>query len=219
MSVASFVRHYALNCYTFEGDPEDYLVARLIYRYMRGKRVLDLGCGPVATVLGVFYPEATEIVAVDRLRENLDFIKNNSDKLAPIITRAKNYRRRYLGKKEIHPTIRLLRGDFTKRLPVGAFDAVMQIGAFGALDTAEQFQAAVKQAYQYVKPGGTLLMINWVGDATRPYRFNGAVDELKLFKPSLKRAKFKILKLHVTSALGASRKQGYNKIIWAVAKK
>jgi len=219
MSLASFVRNYALNCYTFEGDKEDYLVARLIYKYMRGHRVLDLGCGPVATVLSVFYPEAKKVVAVDRLQENLNFIKKHSAELAPLIARAKNYKQRYLGKKGNVPTMRLVKGDVTKRLPLGTFDSVMQIGAFGALDSAEQFQTAVNHAYRYLKPGGTLLMVNWVGNVKRPHHFNGKVDELTIFKPSLQQAGFRIIELHTTSSLGASKKNGYKKIIWAVAEK
>lgn len=221
MSLRSFVRHYALTCYPFEGDKEDRFIATLIHHYMRGKRVLDLGCGPVVPVVGVFYPNATEVVAVDRLQANLDFVKYHSDELRDIIARAQNYKRRYLSKKITTPRYTLLKGDITKKLRVGSFDSVMNLGSFGALNSPRQFQLAVNHAYSYLKKGGTLLMVNWVGAVKRPYNFNGKVYEPDVFKPSLLKAGFTIQELHLTGAVLSkeTKKMGYSKIIWAVAKK
>ena len=222
MNVASFVRNYALNCYTFDHDPEALLVARLIFKYMKGKRVLDLGCGPIVPITSIFYPQAKEVVAVDRLQENLGFIKKNSHELESIVIRAKAYRTRYLSKKNIQPKIQLVKGDVTKYMPqLGLFDSVMNIGCFGSLDTAKQFQQALNHAYSYLKKGGTLLMMNWIGtNVKRPFHFNGKVDELSLYVPAMQKAGFKVKEIHLTSKLSKETKEmGYQKIIWAVAKK
>ncbi len=221
MGIKSFVRNYALHTYAFKGCKEDYFVATLIHKYMRGTRVLDLGCGPVVRITSIFYPDAKKVVAVDRLQTNLDFIRRKSSELRDIIQRARFYKRRYLSKTDSNLKIRLVKGDVTKRLCVGTFDSVMNLGCFGALDTAKQFQAAVNHAYHYLKKGGTLLMVNWVGKANRPYHFNGKVHEPDVFAPSLKKAGFKIRELHVTSSVvsAETKKMGYKKIIWAVGEK
>ena len=217
-----FVRNYALTCYLFDGDPEDKLVARLIHKYARGKKVLDLGCGPVEPVLSVFYPDAKEVVAVDRLKENIEYIKKHSDELNAIVKRARKYKHRYLTKKDSKPKIKLIRGDVRKRLKLGKFDTVMQIGCFGGLANNKEFQHAVNNAVSYLKKGGTLLMVNWLDEkkkVKRPYNFNNKVRCLEIFKPSMKKAKLKIKEIHTTSKLQGSKKLGYTRIVWAVAKK
>ena len=223
MDVKNFVRNYALTCYVFDGNPEDQLIARLIHKYMHGRRVLDLGCGPVASVLALFFPDAEKVVAVDRLKENLDFARNNKSELEGIMKRALLYKHCYLSRKDSDPRIKLLLGDVTKRLNIGQFDSVMQIGCFGALDTEEQFQSAIDNAYNYLKPGGTLLMVNWLDEKAkvkRPFHFNGKVKMLELYKPSMKKAGFNIKEIHTTSKLSTeTRKMGYNRIIWSVARK
>lgn len=214
-----FVNRYAHRNYSFT-DIESSFIVKKIYKYVRGKRVLDLGCGPVVPVTSLFYKDAQEVVAVDKLKENIDFIKYNKKQLEPSIHRALTYRNRYLFKRKTTPKIILKKGDVTKKLPIGKFNSVMQIGCFGALDTNEQFQKAVTYAYSYLKKGGNFLMVNWIGEVKRPYNFNGKVDELELYKPSLKHAGFKITELHTTSKLSKGTKTlGYKKIIWAVAKK
>lgn len=221
MNTKQFVRDYALTNYSFDGNREDYFIAKLIHKYMKGKKVLDLGCGPVVSITSLFYPDATTVVAVDKLQANLDFIKENSHELEDIIKRAANYKRRYLSNSQSKPKIKLLKGDVTKRLNIGKFDAVMNLGCFGALDTTDQFQQAVNHAYHYLKKGGTLLMINWVGKVNRPHQFNGKVHEPNIFAPSMQKAGFKIQELHITQKVvsAETKKMGYKKIIWAVAKK
>ena len=223
MQAKDFVRDYALNCYTFDGEPEDYMIAKLIYKYMHGCRVLDLGCGPVASVLALFYPNAKEVVAVDSLNANLDFIKNDSDELSSILKRALIYRLRYLSKKYSKPKMRLVKGSVTEKLNIGTFDAAMQIGCFGALDTKEQFQMAVDNAYSYLNPRGTLLMVNWLDEnkkVKRPFHFNGKVNSLELYVPCMTKTGFKIKEMHTTKMLSKeTKKMGYNRVVWAVAKK
>ena len=221
MNIKSFVRNYALKNYSFEGDQEDYFVAKLIHRYMKGKKILDLGCGSVVSITCLFYPNAQEVVAVDRLQANLDFVKEHSHELESNIKKALKYKHRYLSKKDSSPKIRLLRGDVTKRLKIDKFDSVMNLGCFGALDTPEQFQRAVEHTYHYLKKGGTLLMVNWVGQVKRPFHFNGKVHEPDVFAPSMKKAGFKIQELHITGKVlsSATKRMGYERIIWAVGKK
>ena len=221
MSLKSFVRDYALKEYTFEGEPEEYFIARLINKHVKGKRVLNLGCGPVEPIISVFYPEANEVVAVDILKENLDFMKNRLREYGPNIERALAYKQRYLSNRTSSPRIRYMQGNFCKNLSLGKFDSVMQIGAFGAVDTIEEFQQAVDCAYSYLKPRGKLLMVNWVGGVERPYGFNGDVDEIQAYKLCLPRAGFKIKELHVSKAkVGKiTRARGYHSIIWVIAEK
>jgi len=225
-SAKDFVRDYALSCYTFDssGDKEDKFIARLLHKHAQGKRILDLGCGPVVPITSVFYPNATEVVAVDRLPENLDFVLNHANELDKIVERAKQYRRRYLSRKITNPKIELIKGDVTKPITgLGTFDCVMNLGCFGALDTAEQFQAAVNHAYSYLKKGGTLLMINWVGKNKRPFQFNGKMSSIteQIYVPSMHKAGFKVQEVHTTARVlsGETKELGYDKIIWAVAKK
>lgn len=223
MNAKDFVRNYALTCYVFDGNEEDYLIAKLVHKYMRGRRVLDLGCGPVAPILALFYPGAEEAVAVDRLKENIDFAKNNVHELDEIMKRALDYKHRRLSRKDSRPVLKLLLGDVTKKLKIGKFDSVMQIGCFGALDTEKQFQSAVDNAYGYLKKNGILLMVNWLDEKAkvkRPFHFNGNVKMLDVYVSSLVKPGFKIKEMHTTSKLSKeTRKMGYNRIVWAVAKK
>lgn len=221
MLVADFVREYALTCYTFDGNPEDRFVARLIHKFMRGRRVLDLGCGPVVPVTSLFYPAASEVVAVDRLQANLEFVIHHADELEQNVRRAIAYRRRYLSQRLEPRRVMLVKGDVTERLSIGVFDAVMNLGCFGALNNEAEFRAAVRHAYSYLRPNGTLLMVNWVGQVRRPFHFNGHVHEPSVYEPSLEEAGFRIRELHTTSQVlaDATRRMGYNQIIWAVARK
>ncbi|MDO8656879.1 MAG: class I SAM-dependent methyltransferase [Nanoarchaeota archaeon] len=221
MPLQSFIENYALNTYTFTGDQEDYFIAKLIYKYMQGKRVLDLGCGPVVPVTSIFYPHAKEVVAVDILPANLNFIKKKSHTLKDNVKRALQYKKRYVSQSNSFPKITLVRGDVTKKLNIGKFDSVINLGCFGALDTPDQFQSAVNNAHSYLKKGGTLLMVNWVGKVKRPFQFNGKIHEPDVFYPSMKRAGFTIQELHITRKILSKEtmQMGYTKIIWAVAKK
>lgn len=219
--VKDFVRDYALTCYTFEGIKEDYFIVRLIYKYVQGKRVLDLGCGPVVSVTSIFYPEAKEVVAVDRLQANLDFVRNNVNELRGILEKAVRYRRRFLSKKLIKPKIKLVKGDIAKKLNIGKFDSVMALGCFGALKTVDQYQKAVDNAYAYLKPRGTFFILSWIGLVKRPYKFNGQVKDEEILIPCLKKAGFKIKEFHKTKSVISedTKSLGYNQIMWAVAQK
>lgn len=221
-----FVKDYALTAYTFNGIPEDRFIAKLISTYMRGKRVLDLGCGPVLPITSLFYRDAEEVVGVDIFPENLDFIRDNSSDLSQIIDRAIRYRNRYIFERNTKPRVKLTLGDITEKLPLGKFDSVMQLGCFGCLDTDEQFQAAVDNAYTYLKPGGTLLMVTWLDDkpaskVDREYHFNGDVNAKDLYIPCLEKAGFKIQDMHKLSSILSedSKKMGYKKVLWAACRK
>lgn len=223
----NFVRDYALTCYYFdsgEESGEDYLIGRLVNRYVKGRRVLDLGCGPVVAVTSVFYPNAKEVVAVDKLKENLDFVKNNSGELNAFIDNARRYRKRYLDGKFVNPKIQLIQGDIRERLQIGNFDSAMQLGCFGCVSTTQEFQMAVNNTYYYLKPGGTALMVNWFNDKNevkRPLNFNGPVNSAEIMQNSLETAGFQIKEYHITRSVlcKETRKLGYNGIVWAVAAK
>lgn len=219
--VKDFVRDYALTCYTFEGIEEDYFIVRLIYKYMKGRRVLDLGCGPVVSVTSIFYPEAREIVAVDRLQANLDFVRNNTNELSGILEKAVKYRKQFLSKKLIKPKVKLVRGDVTKKLNIGKFDSVMALGCFGALKTVDQYQKAIDNVHAYLKAGGTFFILSWVGSVKRPYKFNGPVKDEEILIPCLKKAGFKIKEFHKTKSVISedTKSLGYHEIMWAVVHK
>src|SRR3989344_337630 len=221
MSIKDFVKDYALTCYTFEGIEEDYFIVRLIYKYMKGRRVLDLGCGPVVPVTSIFYPNAKEVVAVDRLQANLDFVRNNSNELKGVVEKAVKYRRRFLSKILINPKVKLVGGDVVKKLNIGKFDSVMALGCFGALKTTDQYKKAINNVYAYLKHGGTFFILSWIGSVKRPYKFNGPVKDEEILIPYLKEAGFKIKEFHKTKSVISkdTKSLGYHEIMWAVTQK
>ncbi len=229
MTTKSFVKNYAMTKYTFDKDSDNFLIAKLIHGYMTGKRVLDLGCGPVVPITSLFYPEADEVVAVDMSTENLDFIKRHSGDLDQIKDRALRYKHRFLSKIDRNPKIKLVRGNVLKKLNVGKFDSAMQVGCFGCLRNTGEFQKAIDNVYHYLKKNGKFLMVNWLENKKRDSRFNkkqiknrfeGTANCRENYVPCLKKAGFKLLEFHTTSKIGElSRKKGYKKIIWAVGKK
>lgn len=219
--IKDFVKDYALTCYTFEGVEEDYFIVRLIYKYMKGKRVLDLGCGPVVPVTSIFYPNAKEVVAIDRLQANLDFVKNNSSELNHILEKAVKYRKQLLSKNLINPKVKLIKGDVVRKLNIGKFDSVMALGCFGALRTTNQYQKAINNVYAYLKRGGTFFILSWIGSVKRPYKFNGPVKDEEILTSCLKEAGFKIKEFHKTKSIISedTKNLGYHEIMWAVAQK
>ncbi len=95
-----FITHYALTCYNYSGDcKEEKIIASLIYSYMQGARILDMGCGPVSPILAQFFPEATDLVAFDKLPENIAFMQKYSDRISHIISQAAEYRLDTFGSK------------------------------------------------------------------------------------------------------------------------
>lgn len=226
-NMEKIVREYALATYTFNKDYDGYLALKLINKHMTGKRVLDLGCGPIVAITSLFYPEAREVVALDRLKENIDFARDHSSELQELIDKAKTYKHRFLSKQDQSPNISYVVGDVTKKYDLGKFDSVMQVGCFGCLSDFEDFQKAVNNTYAYLKKGGTLLMLNWSAaklNEDRPLNNNGKskneVDVLSAYKPAMLNAGYRILDLHTTTQLSDDSKRiGYDKIIWAVARK
>ncbi len=223
MDINEYVHDYALTAYSFDGNAEDNTVAELIYKNVKGKKVLDLGCGPTEPVLSIFYPEAKEVVAVDRLQENISFTKKNNERLlGGIIERAMAYKQSHLSKRGVKPKVRYVLGGVTKRLKLGKSDSAMQIGCFGCLGTRKDFELAVKNAYRYLKDRGTLLMVNWeIGeDPNRPYYADRPLEVGKLYVPALREAGFEIKRLGSMSRLKKESKDaGFSKMIWAVARK
>ncbi|MCL5429990.1 MAG: class I SAM-dependent methyltransferase [Candidatus Marsarchaeota archaeon] len=225
MELQKYIRDYALNAYLFDGNAEDEFVGKLIFKYVKGKRVLDLGCGPTEPILSVFYPEAEEVVAVDSLKANIDFGKKNSPQMKKIIGRALAYKNHELSNINKNPKIKYMIGDVTKNLRVGKFDSAMQIGCFGCLGTAKRFQKAVENAYKHLKKDGTLLMMNWEervpGESpNEPYYTSAPIDCAPLYVPALRNAGFHMTHVHSFRKLKKDSKDvGFTRIIWAVAKK
>jgi NNMT/PNMT/TEMT family len=236
-----FIEDYAMSAYIFHNDPEGFLVAKLIFNYMKGKEVLDLGCGPVHHILSLFFRDALHTTAIDLHQENLDFIercKKNSIVLSPQIS-ALTYFYRYLKKerqvksqealiKENYNKIgQLLNEDVSMRIEGfnEKFDSVMQIGCFGAFDTLEQFRLAVANSASYIRPEGTLLMVNWLQPCftKRPYRFNGKVSsslDKKEYSKAATDSGLTIELLKTTTNISVeSKMHGYDKIIYLVAHK
>jgi cyclopropane fatty-acyl-phospholipid synthase-like methyltransferase len=236
-----FIEDYAMNAYIFHKDPEGFLVAKLIFNYMRGKNVLDLGCGPVHHILSLFFRDAVQTTAVDLHQENLDFIKKcKKNSLAlPCQISAISYLYRYLLKekhgksqeiliKENYNKIkRLIQANVLTRIEdfKTRFDSVMQIGCFGALNTLNQYRLAVSHSACYIRPGGTLLMVNWLQPnfMVRPYSFNGRVSSVldkKEYGQAVIDSGLMINMLKTTTNISVeSKMHGYDKMIYLVAHK
>lgn len=214
---------YARCFYQFTGDPEDYLIATLINQHMKGERVLDLGCGPVVPITSLFFPQAKTVIAVDFSQNVLDYAQN-AESLEKQIRAAKQHRDGGFVINPSNPTIEFRLGDFTKDLGFNSeFDSVMQIGGFGCVQHNKDFFGAVRLAHKYLKPGGTLLMMNWIeeGEKGSRFSFGGRVNERELYQPSLQQAGFQIDRIEEDpNLLGqASREAGYSSLIYALATK
>ena len=235
--VADYAEHY----YTFVNDPEAFLIAELISRHMTGRKVLDLGCGPVHHIHMLFLRNARETVGLDVDQENLDFV--SSCKENGRILKNQLYALRYMyfyilkqplpiNPEEVirdrYDRIKTLRqGNLVERVKdyKNAFDSVMEIGSFGGLDSVEEFKRAVSNAHDYLRRGGTFLMVNWLQSRYRknPYLFNGSVVSLiqaSDYPAILRKARFKLVSLDETSRVSKpTRDLGYKSIVYAVAKK
>lgn len=235
--VADYAEHY----YTFVNDPDAFLVAELISRFMTGRKVLDLGCGPVHHIHMLFLRNAQETVGLDVDQENLDFVsscKENGQILKNQLSALK-YLYFYILKqplpsnpekaiRDCYDRIKTLRqGSLVDRVKgyKNAFDSVMEIGSFGGLQSVDEFKQAVSNAHSYLRRGGTFLMVNWLQPRYRknPYLFNGRVVSLiqaSDYPAILKKVRFKLISLDETSRVSKpTRDLGYKSIVYAVAKK
>ena len=216
-AIEARVAAYAERAYAEMSDPEDRLVARLIHRHVRGRRVLDLGCGPVPHITSRFLPEAERVVAVDVLPENLAFARA-ALRSPPLRSReAEAFERRLLGRAPRRPRVRLMQGDVRDRLPLRGFDAAMQIGCFACVDSADEFRLAVSHVARYLRPGAPFLMVNWVQPREDARR---GVDCRVLVRPAMAEAGFDVEEHHDVSAPSAgSRRLGYARIVWALGRR
>ena len=236
-SVESYAEHY----YTFVNDPEAFLVADLISKHMTGERVLDLGCGPVHHILMLFLRNARQTVGLDIDEESLAYIAYCRDQGHILINQLAAVRYLYWHVLEqplppnpekfilkYYERIQDLRlGNILEEIPEydNAFDSVMEIGGFGGLKSIAQYEQAVGMAYHYLKPGGRLLMLDWLQNRFKrsAYRFSGRV--VSLIRPAdypeiLRTAGFKIILLDETDRISKpTRDLGCRRIVYAVAEK
>lgn len=241
MLIKEFIKDYAENTYTFDEEQEDYLIANLIFKYIDGKKILDLGCGPVHHILALFFRDFESSTAIDLHQENLDFIslciKNNI--LLPSQHSAIKYKNKFLVKEPAHllPEIQikntyqriesLIKANVLDRREdlVSKFDNVLQVGCFGALDTISEYSTAVLNAANYLKPSGKLLMINWLQNeyTYRPFKFNGKVSSIlnkSNYCKAILDAGLNIIKVDQNNQISLETlNMGYTHIIYSVSSK
>jgi len=133
-----------------------------------------------------FYP------AVDNLIQSFEFIKENPTLFQRKIERLTSH----FHIRTVPCNVNYIHSDILQLdQRVKGFDAVMQVGCFGTLETEKQFMDAVADVYERLNINGAFLMINWLGNANRPKGFNSAINEAELYEPSLQKAGFKNYKI------------------------
>ena len=216
-SLIQFIAEYANNFYEFDGAEEDFFITDTIRKFIKGNRVLDLGCGFTPPIFAKLMEDLEELVAVDSSHETFDFIKENPNLYERKL--GKLSKARTITNRNYHITF--LPND-ALNLPsdMGEFDSIMQIGCFGTLKTEANFFEAVAICANLLKPEGTLLMMNWLGNGNRPDGFNSPIDEEKVYLPSLLDAGFQLRESGYFHNIHPLRKKaGFTKMIWAVASK
>ena len=244
-----FAADYEASSYSFQYEQSGF-VPRKILEFATGETVLDFGCGPVLNVLGLFFKNAKTIVGFDKLQTNLDFLQHLIDNK----TITENQRKAFSYLKndiqahaiveksdiakysaddierhvhELYGKIILRQGDVLVRdsTLINRFDSIVQSGCFGCLTDEEEFDVATENACIYLKPGGKILMINWLQNEhhVKPFNFNGPFScrlNESTYEQALAKAGLKIEILERSDELTTrSRSQGNVAILWAVAVK
>lgn len=128
---------------------------------IRGRRVLNVGCGPqFYDYIGKFRSPPKEYVGLDINRNTFEFLRRSRD---PRLLRAKA-RSRKLGAR-----IELICADALDHAPelAGRFDSVVGVGFFGTFHGAH-FDRLTRLMYQALDDQGSLLKITWHGPHRTP---------------------------------------------------
>lgn len=235
------VLEYEARQYRFE-DSEYFQPAQVISKYATGESVLDLGCGPILHLGCFLFPEAKRIIGCDYLHENISFLQERfeehivSDRQIQTIQYIFSTLRETPATPDAQDLWTTLRSntelreiDIRERQQdfVGAFDCVIQIGAFGCLENEQQFQHLTKLSHEYLRPDGRIVWVNWTRNPgpVEPSILNGRSSlntllSAEFYRNSLEREGFFIEELHETEQLRpATKERGYRSIVWAVARK
>jgi hypothetical protein len=241
-----FAAKYEESSYTFEFEQSGF-VPRKLLQFVDGENVIDFGCGPVLNVLGLFYTNAKKIVGFDKSEANLEFLENLM-KIGAVTANQKRALRFLRSEsnglseafqanllratddsfvKQLYAKISLIQGEVQKldKSLIGQFDSVVQCGCFGCLGSEEEFEQSTQNAYDYLKSGGKMLMINWLQSMyrDRPFGFNSPFScrlDRDLYSRALIGAGFKIDFLEYSEELTpTSRANGNTAILWSVARK
>lgn len=230
----SFTKHYAEHSYC-TGERNSDFIPRLIYQHIKGKRILDIGCGPLLHILGLFVPEASTIVGLDIEPGNVRYVKEQCADQVP--SEGQNRAFECLAKissphiarqslQSISSRISIVLGDAlqSRNEFVGAFDNVMQIGCFGCFDAEDSFVQAATIARSYLKPGGVFLSVNWLNESrsSRPNHFDGELSAMltvESYRRLLTEAGFSLVCLEESDLVtAASVRNGFNAIVWALGR-
>lgn len=126
------------------------------FRHVTGKKVLNLGCGPMLYDNMLRFGETPEIyVGLDLNAASFEFLEKG-DHSALIEARAKA--------ESICPDIQFIAGDVFDHMAdlEGQFDAILGIGFFGTFE-GQLFDGLVAATHQMLKPDGQLLKMTWHG--------------------------------------------------------
>lgn len=126
------------------------------FRHVTGKKVLNLGCGPMLyDNLLRFGENPDTYIGLDLNAASFDFLKN-SDHPALLAARAEAQAR--------CEDIRFISGNVFDHVTdlESQFDTVLGIGFFGTFE-GQLFDDLVQATHKMLKPGGRLLKITWHG--------------------------------------------------------
>jgi len=126
------------------------------FRHVTGKKVLNLGCGPMLYDNMLRFGEMPETyVGLDLNAASFEFLEN-SDHPALVEARTKA--------EALCPDIQFIAGDVFDHMAKleGQFDTVLGIGFFGTFE-GQLFDDLVAATHQMLKPDGQLLKMTWHG--------------------------------------------------------
>ena len=188
--------------------------------YIKGKRILNLGCGPNLYDDVLFFnnfPE--EIIGIDINKNNIKFLRESKHKE---LIKSKNI----LKNKRVK--VKLMVGDITKfnKEFIGKFDCVYAMGVIGMFEKTK-LKKLLKIIYSYLKKGGLFLDIDWADSQLSPEKYNERLNygwyskkgpTIKKIGKLIEGSSFKILK-HKVYYVKNRKDYGWGKIYGYLALK
>ena len=188
-------------------------------KYVKGKSVLSIGCGPNLYDDCRFFAEVPrELIGIDINRANIDFLKDSGN---ANLESARSFIKENGVKAEV------LVGDVTKpnKGYTSRFDTIYGLGVFCAFK-----QGKLKEVFEllnsYLKPGGLLIDVDWTEcqlseeekQKKKAYLFYNGDQEIAEMGQLMKEANFSILKHEVYNVPNKAA-YGWGKIYAYLAKK
>jgi cyclopropane fatty-acyl-phospholipid synthase-like methyltransferase len=188
-------------------------------KYVKGKSILSIGCGPNLYDDCQFFSEIPdELIGVDINRANIDFLKKSDN-------RNLESARDFLKKNKVKS--QALVDDVTKpnKKYVGRFDSIYALGVFCAFNP-DKLKEIFALLSSYLKPGGVLIDVDWTEcqlseeakQKKREYLFYNGDQEIEGMGLLMQEAKFSIIK-HQVYDVPDKASYGWGKIYGYLAKK